>query len=45
MIEVFKGKKKIGSVRVGVRRGGSRQVTVKLNKAGKKLLRRARASG
>jgi trypsin len=42
VIEVFKGKKKIGSARVGVRRGGSRQVTVKLTKAGKKLLRKSK---
>ena len=38
-IEVFRGKKKIGSVRARVRRGGSRQVSVKLTKAGRKLLR------
>jgi hypothetical protein len=40
VIEVFKSKRKIGSARVGVRRGGSRQVAVKLNKGGRKLLRR-----
>ena len=38
-IEVFRGRKKIGSVRARVRRGGSRQVSVKLTKAGRKLLR------
>ena len=38
-VEVFRGKKKIGSVRARVRRGGTRQVTVKLTKAGRKLLR------
>ena len=38
-VEVFRKKKKIGSVRARVRRGGTRQVTVKLTKAGKKLLR------
>jgi hypothetical protein len=43
VIEVFRGKKKIGSARVGVRRGGSRQVTVKLNKAGKKLFRKSKS--
>jgi secreted trypsin-like serine protease len=40
-IEVFRGKKKIGSVRARVRRGGSRQVSVKLTKAGRKLLARS----
>ena len=38
-VEVFRGKKKIGSVRARVRRGGTRQVSVKLTKAGRKLLR------
>ena len=40
-VEVFRGKKKIGSARARVRRGGSRQVSVKLTKAGRKLLRRS----
>jgi hypothetical protein len=40
VIEVFKGKKKIGSARVRVRRGGSRQVSVKLNETGRRLLRK-----
>ena len=40
-IEVFRGRKKIGSVRARVRRGGSRQVSVKLTKTGRKLLRRS----
>ena len=40
-VEVFRGKKKIGSVRARVRRGGSRQVSVKLTKAGRRLLRRS----
>lgn len=40
-IEVFRGKKKIGTARARVRRGGSRQVTVKLTKTGRKLLRRS----
>ena len=39
-VEVFRRGKKIGSVRAGIRRGGSRQVSVKLTKAGRKLLRR-----
>jgi hypothetical protein len=40
-VEVFRGKKKIGSVRARVRRGGTRQVSVKLTKAGRKLLRKS----
>jgi hypothetical protein len=43
VVEVFRGRKKLGSARVGVRRGGSRQVSVKLNKTGKKLLRRSKS--
>jgi hypothetical protein len=43
VIEVFRGTKRIGSARVGVRRGGSRQVTVKLTKTGRKLLRRTKS--
>ena len=40
-VEVFRGKKKIGTARARVRRGGTRQVSVKLTKAGRKLLRRS----
>jgi secreted trypsin-like serine protease len=40
-VEVFRGKKKIGGARARVRRGGTRQVSVKLTKAGRKLLRRS----
>jgi hypothetical protein len=40
-VEVFRGKKKIGSARARVRRGGTRQVSVKLTKTGRKLLRRS----
>jgi hypothetical protein len=43
VIEVFRGKKKIGSARAAVRRGGSRQVSVKLNKTGKRLLRKSKS--
>jgi hypothetical protein len=42
-IEVFRGKKKIGSARVRVRRGGSRQVAVKLTKTGNRLLHRSKS--
>jgi hypothetical protein len=42
-IEVFRGNKKIGSARVRVRRGGSRQVAVKLTKTGNRLLRRSKS--
>jgi len=38
-VEVFRGKRKIGTARARVRRGGSRQVSIKLSKAGRKLLR------
>ena len=34
---------KIGSARVRVRRGGSRQVAVKLNKTGNRLLRKSKS--
>jgi trypsin len=40
-IEVFRGKKKIGSAKTRVRRGGSKRVTVKLNARGKRLLRKS----
>ena len=39
VVEVFRGKRKIGSAKGRVRRGGSRQMTVKLNKRGRKLLK------
>jgi secreted trypsin-like serine protease len=38
-IEVFRGKKKIGSAKTRVRRGGSKRVSVKLTKTGRRLLR------
>jgi secreted trypsin-like serine protease len=41
VIEVFRGKRKIGIARTRVRRGGSKQVTVKLTRTGRRLLRRA----
>ena len=41
VIEVFRGKRKIGSGRGRVRRGGSRQVSIKLTKTGRRLLRRS----
>jgi hypothetical protein len=37
-IEVFKGTKKIGSATTRVRRGGAKRVSIKLNKAGRRLL-------
>jgi secreted trypsin-like serine protease len=43
VIEVFRGKKKIGSARGRVRRAGSRQVSIKLTKAGKRLLKRSKS--
>ena len=42
VIEVFRGKRKIGSGRGRVRRGGSRQVSVKLTTTGRRLLRRSK---
>jgi secreted trypsin-like serine protease len=42
VVEVFRGKKKIGTAKGFVRRGGSRQMTVKLNKAGRKLVARSK---
>jgi hypothetical protein len=42
VIEVFRGKRKIGVAKTRVRRGGSKRVSVKLNKTGRKLLRRAK---
>ena len=38
-IEVFRGSRKIGTTTTRVRRGGSKRVTVKLNKRGRRLLR------
>jgi hypothetical protein len=43
LIEVFRGKRKIGGARVRVRRGGSRRVVVKLTSTGKRLLRRSKS--
>jgi secreted trypsin-like serine protease len=43
VIEVFRGGHKIGSGRTRVRRGGSKQVTIKLNKTGKRLLRQSKS--
>jgi trypsin len=43
IIEVFRGKKKIGTAKTSVRRNGSKRVTVKLSKAGRKLLRRSKS--
>jgi secreted trypsin-like serine protease len=43
IIEVFRGKKKIGTAKTTVRRNGSKRVTVKLSKAGRKLLRRSKS--
>jgi hypothetical protein len=43
IIEVFRGKKKIGTAKTRVRRNGSKRVTVKLSKAGRKLLRRSKS--
>jgi hypothetical protein len=43
VIEVFRGKRKIGSARVRVRRGGSRRVVVKLTSTGRRLLRRSKS--
>ncbi len=42
MVEVFRGKKKIGSAKGLVRRGSSRQLTIKLSKAGRKLLKKSK---
>ena len=41
VIEVFLRSRKIGSAKVGVRRGGSRRVSVKLTTTGRRLLRRS----
>jgi secreted trypsin-like serine protease len=43
IIEVFRGKKKIATAKTTVRRSGSKRVTVKLSKAGRKLLRRSKS--
>jgi secreted trypsin-like serine protease len=43
IIEVFRGKKKIGTAKTTVRRNSSKRVTVKLSKAGRKLLRRSKS--
>jgi secreted trypsin-like serine protease len=39
VVEVFRGKRKIGTAKGFVRPGGSRQMTVKLNQRGRKLLK------
>jgi secreted trypsin-like serine protease len=41
VIEVFRSGRKIGTARTRVRRGGSKRVTVKLSKAGRRLLSRS----
>jgi secreted trypsin-like serine protease len=43
IVEVFRGKKKIGTAKTTVRRNGSKRVTVKLSKAGRRLLRRSKS--
>jgi secreted trypsin-like serine protease len=43
IVEVFRGKKKIGTAKTSVRRNGSKRVTVKLSKAGRKLLRQSKS--
>jgi secreted trypsin-like serine protease len=40
-IEVFRGKKKIGSAKTRVRRGGSKRVSIKLTRSGRRLLRKS----
>ncbi|MEO8688045.1 MAG: trypsin-like serine protease [Solirubrobacteraceae bacterium] len=42
VVEVFRGRRKLGTAKGFVRPGGSRQMTVKLTKAGRKLLKRSR---
>ncbi len=41
VVEVFRGRRKLGTAKGFVRPGGSRQMTVKLTKAGRKLLKRS----
>jgi hypothetical protein len=43
VVEVYRGKRKIGVARGRVRRGGSRKMTVKLTPAGRRMLRRSTA--
>jgi hypothetical protein len=43
IIEVFHGRKKIATAKTTVRRDGSKRVSVKLSKAGRKLLRRSKS--
>jgi secreted trypsin-like serine protease len=43
IIEVFRGRKKIGTAKTTVRRNGSKRVTVKLSRAGRKVLRRSKS--
>jgi trypsin len=42
VVEVYRGKRKVGTAKGFVRRGGSRQMTIKLNKTGRKLLKRSK---
>ena len=42
VIEVYRGKRRIGIARTGVRPGGSKRVAVKLTPQGKRILRRAK---
>jgi secreted trypsin-like serine protease len=44
IVEVFRGKKRIGTAKTTVRRNGSKRVTVKLSKAGRTLLRRSKST-
>jgi secreted trypsin-like serine protease len=43
VITVLRGKRKVGSARTRVVPGGSKRVTVKLNKTGRRLLKRAKS--
>jgi secreted trypsin-like serine protease len=43
VVEVYRGKRKVGTAKGFVRRGGSRQMTIKLNKTGRKLLKRSKS--
>jgi secreted trypsin-like serine protease len=43
IIEVFRGKKKIATAKTTVRRNRSKRVTVKLSKAGRRLLRQSKS--
>jgi trypsin len=43
IVELFRGKKRIATAKTRVRRNGSKRVTVKLSKAGRKALRRSKS--